>query len=72
MRSKIKKIELETRFGAIYDIFTEAVLFAETNKCQVIFPFNGCKYCVARTSEWGEGTYTKIMDNIGSGKEIVL
>lgn len=72
MKAEIKKIELEKRFGTIHDIFTEAVLFAEVNRCQVIFPFNGCNYSVSRTSEWGEGIYHKIMNNVGSGREIIL
>ena len=72
MRAKIKHIELEVSFGGIYDVFTDAKMYAEINNCLVTFPFNGSKYCLNRYVEWDEDTYDRIMDNIGKGKKVLL
>lgn len=72
MRARIKHIELEVSLGTIYDIFTDARLYAEVNNCLVTFPFNGSKYCLNQYVEWSEDTYSKIMNNIGKDKEVLL
>ncbi len=72
MGAKIKHIELEMSFGAIYDIFTDAKLYAEVNNCLVTFPFNGSKYCLNKHVEWNKETYNKVMESIGKGEEVLL